>query len=107
MAIGTFRLSFHTEADEAAIAAECAREQGKFLELHQLLYENQQAQLPHQLKQYARRIKVPNLEEFDQCLDSERYRSLVDQDMDDASEIGITGNSRIRDRALRFKGQGG
>ncbi|HIL87304.1 MAG TPA: hypothetical protein EYM25_01060, partial [Deltaproteobacteria bacterium] len=33
----------------------------------------------------------PDLKEFDQCLDSERYRSLVDQDMDDGSEIGITG----------------
>ena len=86
-----FPLSFHTEADEAAIAAECAREQGKFLELHELLYENQQAQTLNHLKQYARRIKVPDLKEFDQCLDSERYRSLVDQDMDDGSEIGITG----------------
>ena len=43
------------------------------------------------LKQYARRIKIPNLKEFDECLESERYRSLVDQDMDDGSEIGITG----------------
>ena len=86
-----FPLSFHTEADEAAIAVECAREQGKFLELHELLYENQKAQTLSHLKQYARRIKVVDLKEFDKCLESERYRSLVDQDMDDGSEIGITG----------------
>ncbi|MEC7417995.1 MAG: thioredoxin domain-containing protein [SAR324 cluster bacterium] len=86
-----FPLSFHTEADEAAIAVECAREQEKFLELHELLYENQKAQTLSHLKQYARRVKIPDLAAFDECLESERYRSLVDQDMDDGAEVGITG----------------
>ena len=38
-----FPLAFHKEADEAAIAAECAREQDKFLELHLLLFSRQKA----------------------------------------------------------------
>ena len=36
-----FPLGFHTEADEAAIAVECAREQNKFEKMHEILYENQ------------------------------------------------------------------
>jgi len=86
-----FPLAFHQEADEAAIAAECAREQDKFEEIHQLLYENPKAQTLDDLKEYAREIKIKSPAKFDQCLDSERYRGLVNQDMKDGAELGITG----------------
>jgi len=86
-----FPLSFHKEADEAAIAAECAREQDKFLELHLLLYSRQKAQTSDDLKKYAREIKVKSPEKFDKCLDSEKFRGLVQQDFSDGSKLGITG----------------
>jgi len=86
-----FPLAFHQEADEAAIAAECAREQDKFEELHKLLYENPRAQTLDDLKEYARDIKIKSPAKFDQCLDNERYRGLVNQDMKDGAELGITG----------------
>ena len=86
-----FPLAFHKEADEAAIASECAREQDKFEELHILLYENPRAQTLDDLKGYAREIKIKSPAKFDQCLDSERYRGLVNQDMKDGSKLGITG----------------
>ncbi|MEE3122933.1 MAG: thioredoxin domain-containing protein [SAR324 cluster bacterium] len=86
-----FPLGFHTEADEAAISVECAREQNKFVEMHQVLYENQKAQFPENLKQYARRVGVKNIKKFNLCLESERYRGLVEQDLADGAELGITG----------------
>ncbi|MBF0288055.1 MAG: thioredoxin domain-containing protein [SAR324 cluster bacterium] len=86
-----FPLSFHTEADEAAIAAECAREQGKFEEMHKILYQNQRKQHPSDLKGYAKTIKVKNLTKFNQCLDQEKYRKLVQDDIRDGSAIGISG----------------
>ena len=86
-----FPLAFHKEADEAAIASECAREQGKFEKIHQLLYSRQKAQDTTNLKKYARKIKVANPEKFDMCLDSEKYRGLVNQDMKDGADLGITG----------------
>ncbi len=86
-----FPLAFHKEADESAIAAECAREQNKFEEIHQLLYENPRAQTLNDLKEYAREIKIKSPAKFDQCLDSERYRGLINQDMKDGAELGITG----------------
>ena len=86
-----FPLSFHKEADEAAIAAECAREQDKFLELHLLLFSRQKAQASGDLKKYAREIKVKSPEKFDKCLESEKFRGLVEQDIKDGSKLGITG----------------
>ena len=86
-----FPLAFHKEADEAAIASECAREQGKFEEIHRILYSRQKAQDKEELKKYAREIKVKYPVKFDECLDNEKYRGLVDQDMKDGSNLGITG----------------
>ncbi len=86
-----FPLSFHTEADEAAIAAECAREQGKFMEMHEMLYAYQKGQSIKELKRYARQIMLKNPKKFDECLDTERYREQVDQDIEDGSALGITG----------------
>ncbi len=86
-----FPLSFHTEADEAAIAAECAREQGKFEEMHKILYQNQRKQYLTDLKGYAKTIKVKNLKKFNQCLDQEKYRELVQNDIREGSAIGISG----------------
>ncbi len=86
-----FPLSFHKEADEAAIATECAREQDKFLELHLLLFSRQKAQTSIDLKKYAREIKIRYPEKFDKCLDSEKFRGLVEQDISDGSKLGITG----------------
>ncbi|MDP7622196.1 MAG: thioredoxin domain-containing protein, partial [SAR324 cluster bacterium] len=71
--------------------AECAREQDKFLELHLLLYIRQKAQTSSDLKNYAREIKVRSPEKFDKCLDSEKFRGLVEQDIKDGSKLGITG----------------
>ena len=84
-------LSFHKDADEAAIATECAREQDKFLEFHLLLYSRQKAQTLNDLKKYARDIRVRSPKKFDKCLDSEKFRGLVEQDIKDGSKLGITG----------------
>ena len=86
-----FPLAFHQEADEAAIAAECAREQGRFEEIHATLFQNPKAQKIRNLKEYARNIKIKYPLKFDQCLDKEKYRGLVDQDLKDGAKLGITG----------------
>lgn len=86
-----FPLAFHKEADEAANAVECAREQGKFEEMHKILYANQRQQFPDDLKNYGRRIKIKNLTQFDQCLDQGKYRDLVQNDIKAGAAIGING----------------
>src|SRR5207247_8778213 len=47
-------LDFHKYAFKAAEAAHCAGEQGKFWEMHGLLFQNQAALAPEQLGGYAK-----------------------------------------------------
>lgn len=86
-----FPLSFHTEADEAAIAAECAREQGKFEEMHHILYANQKNLQISDLKDYAKKVKVKDTKRFDECLDKEQYRHVVNNGLKEGASLGITG----------------
>ncbi len=85
-----FPLSFHKEADEAAIAAECAREQGKFLPLHNLIFANTSALQFRDLKNYAVMIGIKNKNQFNSCLDKRKYQELVDRDIEIALKAGIS-----------------
>jgi protein-disulfide isomerase len=86
-----YPLAFHQEADESAIAAECAREQGKFIEMHAALYEQQNNQSIDVLKKIAKKIGVKDLPKFDSCLTSDKYRKLLARDMEVAQSVGING----------------
>ncbi|MBF0353438.1 MAG: thioredoxin domain-containing protein [SAR324 cluster bacterium] len=86
-----YPLPFHTEADEAAIAAECAGDQGLFGEMHEKLFENQRSQQNKDLKSYAKQIKIPKLKTFETCLDQEKYRSKVNRHLEEGKELGING----------------
>lgn len=86
-----FPLAFHQEADESAVAAECAREQGKFLEMHASLYKQQNNQSLENLKKIAKDIGVKDLKKFDSCLQGDKYRKLLARDMEVAESIGING----------------
>jgi protein-disulfide isomerase len=78
----------------AAQAAECASEQGKFWEFHDLLYANQVAEhnsgafSPENLKRFAEALGLETAA-FDSCLDSGRYASRVGDDTDTAQRMGI------------------
>ena len=105
-----FPLGFHTEADEAAMAVECAREQNKFEEMHEILYANQKAQFPEDLIKYSKKIGIKNSKKFDQCLQNEKYRGLVNQDMEDGTSLGITGTpgffiGRYNSKERKIKGE--
>ncbi len=84
-------LPFHREADEAAIAAECARDQGKFPEFHDLMFKNPTKQYVKDLKAFAKKLRIKNLDQFNRCLDEEKYRTRVERDLEAAAEAGIKG----------------
>ena len=82
--------SIHPYATKASEAAECAGEQGKFWEMHDIIFENQTAMTVDDLKSYAKNIGL-NASDFDTCLDDGRYTSKVQQNMQAAQAAGITG----------------
>jgi len=59
--------------------------------MHVLLYSNQKTQTKTDLKKLARQIKIKSTKKFDKCLENEKYRGLVNQDIEDGTKLGITG----------------
>ncbi|MGM5483393.1 MAG: DsbA family protein [Nanobdellota archaeon] len=85
-----FPLPFHNNAQKSAEAAECAGEQNKYYEMHDLLFEKGVDGGVSSYKEYASSIGLDR-NEFDQCLDSGRMKEEVQKDMADGSKLGIQG----------------
>ena len=80
--------SMHPLAFKAAEAAYCAGEQGKYWEMHDRLFANQQS-----LEPWAAHAEAVGLDaaKFDGCLKSERPAADVRRDMAEAQKVGVTG----------------
>jgi protein-disulfide isomerase len=85
-----YPLSFHQNAEIAAIGAECAEEQGKFWEMHGAMFANQQKLAAADLVETAAGIGL-NKDEFKACLDSGKYREEVQKDFKEGASYGVTG----------------
>ena len=84
----------HPKAQKAAEASLCAHEQGKFWELHDAMFANQQALDVPALKTTAAGLGV-NAEQFNQCLDSGKYAKQVADDMAAGSAAGVSGTPAL------------
>jgi len=78
------------QAQKAAEAAECADEQGKFWQYHDLLFANQQALDDSNLKQYAKDLGLDTAQ-FNDCLDSGKMAQEVEKDFRDGQNYGVRG----------------
>jgi protein-disulfide isomerase len=78
----------HKSAFKAAEAAACAGEQGKFWEMQERLFNNQQ--IIDQWKTHAEAIGL-DVDEFEQCLETGRQAAQVRSDMAKAHDAGVTG----------------
>jgi len=85
-----FPLSFHQYAQKAAEAAECAGEQGKYYEMHDMLFEKGVAGGVDSFKQFAADLGL-NTNKFNTCLDSGAMAAEVAKDMADGQAAGIKG----------------
>lgn len=78
----------HPHAFQAAVAARCAQEQGKFWEMHDKLFENQYALAVQDIERYATEIDL-ELERFRICMESEKYAEKVAQDVQVGQRYGV------------------
>lgn len=83
-------LRFHPQARKAAQATRCAGEQGKFIDLHILLYKNRKKLQEKYLSEYARAISI-DVKRFNECLSSTKYFADIDRDVSEARKAGISG----------------
>ena len=82
-----------TDSFSAALASECANEQGKFWQYHDILFQNQQGvdsdwASREKLKEFASAIGLDR-QQFDSCLDSEKYKSNIDRDLALVEELSL------------------
>ena len=79
-------------SEQAAQAAECAADQGKFWEYHDQLFKNQGglAFTEARLRQYARNIGL-NGGVFDSCLESGKHKDKVERETTAAAFVGGRG----------------
>ncbi|MBT4936188.1 thioredoxin domain-containing protein [Candidatus Woesearchaeota archaeon] len=85
-----FPLDFHQNAQKASEAAECAGEQGKYWDMHDQLFANQNLLDVDNLKRYALNLGL-DTDEFDTCLDSGSMEAEVQKDMADGQKAGVSG----------------
>ncbi|TFG65054.1 MAG: hypothetical protein E4H28_04580 [Gemmatimonadales bacterium] len=80
----------HANAQLAAEAAECALDQDRFWEYHDLLFERYDRLGRADLKSHARELGLDE-DQFDRCLDSGDKRAVVQNDLRDGFRFGVTG----------------
>lgn len=80
----------HPYALHAAIAAETANLQGKFWEMHDIIFQNQRKLDDDSLMKYAKEIGL-DLEKFKNDFGSKTTVSKVKEDMESGNELGVQG----------------
>jgi protein-disulfide isomerase len=85
-----YPLSFHQNAQGASEAAECAEDQGKFWDMHQAMFKNQQKLAAADLVETAAGLGLDK-DKFKGCLDSGKHREEVQKDFQDGARYGVTG----------------
>ena len=74
----------------AALAAECANEQGRFWEMHDLLFDASPDFSESRLEQLADQLKLDE-KQFSECLSSRKYEERVKADFEEAQKLQISG----------------
>jgi len=85
-----YPLPFHNNAKPAAEAALAANEQGKFWQMHEILFKNQQALTGPDLEKYAKEIGL-DMTKFKAAMDSHKFAAQVEADMKQGSALGVSG----------------
>src|ERR687898_323490 len=79
---------------DAALAAQCINDQGKFWQFHNMLYDNQKPidsgwVSKDNLKMFASQIAGMNMQQFETCFDSKKYKDFIESDLTLGSSFGF------------------
>jgi len=87
-----FPLSFHQQAELAAIAANCAGKQGKYFEFHDKIFNNGGAagKSNADYKKWAQELKL-DIAQWEECLREPAQKQEIQKDVRDGSAAGVSG----------------
>ncbi len=89
-----FPISSHADAMPAAIAAECARDQGgddSYYDYHDQIFANStRSMTPAILEGYAANLSL-NAAEFSECLSSQKFLAEAQKDLQEGQAAGVSG----------------
>jgi len=79
---------------DAALAAQCTNDQGKFWQFHNMLYYNQKPidsgwVSKDNLKKFASQIIGLNMQQFEVCFDTKKYKDFIESDLTLGSSFGF------------------
>jgi protein-disulfide isomerase len=80
----------HPQAVPAALAAEAAREQGKFWQMHDKLFENQRDLTPATFERYAKELGL-DVKRWKASYETAKFQPRIDEDQKLAASLGIGG----------------
>jgi protein-disulfide isomerase len=86
--------SIHPFAQKAAEASLCAAVQGRFWEMHDLLFEDQENLGEKDLKQRAGKLGLDTTA-FNKCLDAKRFAEQVREDVRAGAAAGVDGTPAL------------
>jgi protein-disulfide isomerase len=90
MVFRDFPLSFHPRAIPAAVAANCAGEQGKYWDMHDRLMANQRALEEADLTAHATALQL-DLAKWNTCRQDPAQTAEVMKDFEDGQAVGVSG----------------
>ena len=93
----------HPHAEQAAEAAEAAAHQGKFWEMHDLLYENQSRLGEEDLRSYAKELEL-DVPTFDRELAEHVHAERVREDFMSGVRSGVNGTPTFYVNGARHDG---
>jgi len=93
----------HPQAFKAGEAAHCAGDQGKYWELHDVLFSKQSELQPDDLKRHALTLGL-NADTFNQCLDSSKHAERVRDGVSEGGQLGVNSTPTIFVNGRRLSG---
>jgi protein-disulfide isomerase len=93
-----FPLDMHPQAGSAALAAECANEQGKFSPYADKLFNLQddwgKSTGTQKFKTYAVQLGL-NASQFNSCLDEKKYQDKIDKSISEGKDFSVSGTPSV------------
>lgn len=96
--------STHPHAEQAAIAAHCAKRQGKFWPYHDQLFAQQSLLSQSLFRSVAQELNL-NMDQFSQCMESQSTLPIVQRDLAEGLALGLNATPTLFIEGDRLVGQ--